>query len=96
MYTPPPFKPDRAACLAFAQTRGFGLFCASDGARPIASSLPFALKSAADGTPQIAFHVARGNPLARLADGARRIPGQPPALDLRAVFRFGIPVRRAD
>ncbi len=34
MYTPPPFKPDRAACLAFAQARGFGLFCASDGARP--------------------------------------------------------------
>jgi transcriptional regulator len=72
MYTPPQFKPDRAACLAFAQARGFGLFCASDGARPIASSLPFALKSAADGTPQIAFHVARGNPLAKLADGHSR------------------------
>jgi transcriptional regulator len=72
MYTPPPFKPDRAACLAFAQARGFGLFCASDGARPIASSLPFALNSADDGTPQIAFHVARGNPLARLADGRMR------------------------
>ena len=69
MYTPPPFKTDRAACLAFAQTRGFGLFCAADGARPIASSLPFVLRSAADGTPQIAFHVARGNPLAALADG---------------------------
>jgi transcriptional regulator len=68
MYTPPQFKPDRATCLAFAQARGFGLFCASDGARPIASSLPFVLKSTADGTPQIAFHVARGNPLARLAD----------------------------
>lgn len=27
---------------------------------------------------------------------ARRIPGQPPALDLRALFRLGIPVRRAD
>jgi transcriptional regulator len=69
MYTPPPFKPDRAACLAFVEARGFGLFCASDGARPIASSLPFALSSAADGTPQIAFHLARGNPLAQLADG---------------------------
>jgi transcriptional regulator len=69
MYTPPPFKPDRAASLAFAQARGFGLFCASDAARPIASSLPFALRSLADGTPEIAFHVARGNPLARLADG---------------------------
>jgi len=72
MYTPPPFKTDRAACLAFAQTRGFGLFCAADGARPIASSLPFVLRSAADGTPQIAFHVARGNPLAALADGNAR------------------------
>jgi transcriptional regulator len=72
MYTPPQFKPDRTACLAFAQARGFGLFCASDGARPIASSLPFALNSAADGTPQIAFHVARGNPLAKFADGHAR------------------------
>ena len=41
MYTPPPFKPDRAASLAFAQARGFGTVCAWDGARPIASSLPF-------------------------------------------------------
>ncbi|MEO8585139.1 MAG: S8/S53 family peptidase [Acidobacteriota bacterium] len=38
----------------------------------------------------------RGGVLARLAAAARKIPGQPPALDLRAVFRFGIPVRRAD
>ena len=31
MYTPPPFKPDRAASLAFAEARGFGLVCAWDG-----------------------------------------------------------------
>ena len=43
MYTPPMFKPDRAASLAFAQARGFGTVCAWDGARPIASSLPFYL-----------------------------------------------------
>ena len=44
MYTPPPFKPDRAASLAFAQARGFGLVCAWDGGKPIASPLPFYLE----------------------------------------------------
>ncbi len=69
MYTPPMFKPDRAASLGFAQARGFGTVCAWNGNRPIASSLPFVLTSADDGTPLAAFHVARGNPLAGLADG---------------------------
>ena len=69
MYTPPMFKSDRAASLGFAETRGFGTVCAWDGAKPIASSLPFYLTSADDGTPQAAFHVARHNPLAKLADG---------------------------
>jgi transcriptional regulator len=69
MYTPPIFKSDRAASLAFAQVRGFGTVCAWDGSRPIASSLPFYLAFADDGTPQMAFHVARHNPLLKLADG---------------------------
>jgi transcriptional regulator len=69
MYTPPMFKPDRAASLAFAQARGFGTVCAWDGGKPIASPLPFYLTFADDGTPQMAFHVARHNPLAKLADG---------------------------
>src|SRR5216683_1705282 len=69
MYTPPMFKPDRAAGLAFAQARGFGTACAWDGGKPIASALPFYLSYAADGTPQAAFHVARHNPLVKLADG---------------------------
>jgi transcriptional regulator len=69
MYTPPMFKPDRAASLGFAQARGFGTVCAWEGARPIASSLPFYLTYADDGTPHAAFHVARGNALAALADG---------------------------
>ncbi len=72
MYTPPMFKPDRAASLAFAQARGFGTVCGWDGNKPIASSLPFYLTSADDGTPQAAFHVARHNPLAKLADGQSR------------------------
>jgi len=63
------FKPDRAASLAFAQTRGFGLVCAWDGKKPIASPLPFYLTFADDGTPRAAFHVARHNPLAKLAGG---------------------------
>jgi transcriptional regulator len=70
MYTPPPFKPDRAASLAFAERRGFGLFTASDGRKPVASLAPFYLSYAADGTPQAAFHLARHNPLAKLADGS--------------------------
>jgi transcriptional regulator len=69
MYTPPPFKSDRAASLAFAQARGFGMVCAWDGEKPIASALPFCLGFTDDGTPIVAFHVTRGNALARLAGG---------------------------
>jgi transcriptional regulator len=72
MYTPPMFKPDRAASLGFAEARGFGTICAWDGAKPVASSLPFYLTSADDGAPQALFHVARGNALAGLADGKSR------------------------
>lgn len=70
MYTPPFFKPDRAASLKFAGDRGFGTMCAFDGHKPVASPLPFYVTYAADGTPQAAFHVARHNPLVKLADGA--------------------------
>jgi transcriptional regulator len=66
------FKPDRAASLGFAEARGFGTVCAWDGAKPVASSLPFYLTSADDGTPQALFHVARGNPLIEFADGKSR------------------------
>jgi transcriptional regulator len=69
MYTPPMFKPDRAASLAFAEGRGFGTVCAFDGTKPIASLLPFYLDYADDGTARAAFHLARHNPLVRLADG---------------------------
>ena len=69
MYTPPPFKPDRAASLGFAEARGFGIACAWDGGKPIASALPFYLSYAADGTPRALFHVARHNPLVKLAHG---------------------------
>jgi transcriptional regulator len=70
MYTPPAFKPDRAACLAFAEARGFGTVCAFDGHKPIAALLPFYLSYGSDGTPVAAFHVARHNPLVASADGA--------------------------
>ena len=63
------FKSDRAASLAFAEARGFGTVCAWDGNKPVASSLPFYLSYADDGTPRAAFHVARHNPLTKLADG---------------------------
>lgn len=69
MYTPPFFKQDRAASLKFAEERGFGTICAFDGHKPVASPLPFYLTYAPDGTPQAAFHVARHNPLLKLAGG---------------------------
>jgi transcriptional regulator len=72
MYTPPMFKPDRAASLAFAQARGFGTVTAWDGNKPIASSLPFYIAYGDDGAPYAAFHVARNNPLLKLADGKSR------------------------
>jgi len=43
--------------------------CAFGGQKHIASPLPFYLSYAADGTPEAAFHVARHNPLVKLADG---------------------------
>ena|SRR5579859_1685967 len=70
MYTPPLFKSDRSASLAFAEARGFATVCAFDGKKPIASLLPFYLTYADDGTPHAAFHLARGNPLIKLADGS--------------------------
>src|SRR3954465_5906219 len=70
MYTPAMFKTDRAASLAFAQARGFGTVCGWNGSKPIASSLPFYLTYADDGTPLAAFHLSRQNPLLALADGA--------------------------
>jgi transcriptional regulator len=63
------FKPDRAASLAFAEARGFGTACAWDGRKPTGSAVPFYLSYAADGTPMALFHVARHNPLVKLADG---------------------------
>jgi transcriptional regulator len=69
MYIPSAFKVDRAASLEFASSHGFGLACAFDGTKPIASPLPFVLDYASDGTPRLTCHVARGNPLAACADG---------------------------
>jgi len=67
MFVPPAFRLDRAASLAFAAARGFGLAVAHDGARPIASPVPFAIDYREDGTPLVQFHIARANPLTRLA-----------------------------
>jgi transcriptional regulator len=69
MYIPPAYKIERAASLEFASVQGFGVVCAFDGKRPVASPLPFDLSYASDGTPRLSFHVARGNPLAACADG---------------------------
>jgi transcriptional regulator len=67
MYVHPAFQVDRAASLAFAAARGFGLVVGFDNARPVASALPFHIDYANDGSPRVNFHVARANPLADLA-----------------------------
>lgn len=72
MHVPHAFQIDRAASLGFVLERSFGLICAAEGDSPVASPLPFHLSYESDGTPAIAFHVARHNPLAGLADGERR------------------------
>lgn len=69
MYVPPAFRIDRAACLAFAAARGFGLACAHDGQKPVASPVPFHIEYGGDGTPLACFHLARHNPLIGRADG---------------------------
>jgi transcriptional regulator len=67
MYVQPQFRMNRAECLAFAAARGFGLVVAYDGARPVASPLPFHLDYGRDGSPRARFHMARSNSLAALA-----------------------------
>lgn len=69
MHVPHAFQIDRAASLKFALERGFGLACATRAGKPVASPVPFHLSYGQDGTPVVAFHVARHNPLAALADG---------------------------
>lgn len=69
MYVPPASRIDRAASLAFAAARGFGLACAHDGDKPVASPVPFHIEYGRDGTPLVCFHLARHNPLIGLADG---------------------------
>lgn len=67
MTTQSAFKVHPALALAFAAARGFGLVIAADGGRSIAAMLPFHLIEADGKSPHVAFHVARGNPLAGLA-----------------------------
>jgi transcriptional regulator len=67
MYVNPANRIDRAASLAFAAARGFGLVIACDGGRPVASPLPFRLEDADAATPRLIFHVARPNPLGAIA-----------------------------
>lgn len=67
MYVPAPFKAHPAIAFAFAASRGFGTVIACDGGRPVAASVPFLLTEAHGRSARVAFHVARGNPLALLA-----------------------------
>jgi len=68
MYAQPVFKTHPAVALAFAAARSFGHVIACDSGRPVASLLPFLLIEADGQMPRLQFHVARGNPLAALAE----------------------------
>lgn len=68
MYAPPFFQMDRSSSLALAEARGFGLLVACDGGAPLASPVPFCVSYTDDGSPRARFHVARQNPLAKLAE----------------------------
>jgi transcriptional regulator len=67
MYAHAAFKVHHAVGLAFAAARGFGQVIACEGGRPVASLLPFHVSEADGGLPRVQFHVARPNPLAKLA-----------------------------
>jgi transcriptional regulator len=67
MYAHAAFKVHHAVGLAFAAARGFGQVIAYEGGRPVASLLPFHVSEAHGGLPRVQFHVARPNPLAKLA-----------------------------
>jgi transcriptional regulator len=67
MYVPAPFKVHPAIAFAFAAARGFGVVIACDGGRPVAASLPFLLTETHGKSARVSFHVAKGNPLATLA-----------------------------
>ena len=67
MTTASAFKVHPALALAFWSARGFGLVVACDRGRPVAAALRFLLTEADGKSPRVAFHVARGNPLAALA-----------------------------
>jgi transcriptional regulator len=67
MYVHSAFKIHHAVGLAFAAARGFGHVIACEGGRPVAALLPFHVVEADGRLPRVQFHVARPNPLARLA-----------------------------
>src|SRR5437870_12156741 len=67
MYAHAAFKVHHAVGLAFAAARGFGQVIACEGGRPVASLLPFHVSEVDGGLPRVQFHVARPNPLAKLA-----------------------------
>jgi transcriptional regulator len=67
----PKFSLDRDDALDFAEQRGFGLLVACGAQQPTGSHLPFVVRR--NGAEVIVnLHVAKGNPLAELADGTRR------------------------
>ncbi len=72
MYVNPAFRIDHALCLEYAEARGFGLVIGCDNGRPLASPLPFRVVRVDGAPPCLAFHVARVNPLAALAQQGGR------------------------
>ena len=71
MYIHPAFRMERAASLAFAAARGFGLVSPAMRGRPSASPLPFRIDGLEDGTPRLAIPCCPCQP-ARRGGGAWR------------------------
>ena len=71
MYIHPKFAIGDEEALDIAARVGFGLLAACDGGVPVAAHLPFLFTSREPGNVRVAFHVARNNAIATLADGER-------------------------
>jgi len=70
MYIHPKFAIPPEEALGLAARVGFGLLVAFDDAKPVGAHLPFLIEGEGEAR-RIAFHTARTNPIAALADGKR-------------------------
>lgn len=74
MYVPPLYRnKDHDEVAAFLRQRGFGLVVATGEDGPVGAHVPFIVDEDASGGLRLRFHVARGNPLWRLAGQGQQL-----------------------